>query len=72
MRQYFKIGTPVSGQYFDQNYSGTVIEYRPTPDFNNDIFTILLDNPITVYGSTRRRIEIHSNSDNNSIQSGII
>jgi hypothetical protein len=68
MRKYFKIGTPVSGHYFDQNYSGTVVEYRPTPDYNNDIFTIQLDSPITVYGWERDRIEIYSYSDNNSIQ----
>lgn len=58
----WKQGQQVVGTYCGQTYSGKINEAtRPTPDYNNMIFCVTLDEPITVFGEKRERIEIWTN-----------
>lgn len=61
-------GEKVSGVYCGQEFTGKLNAYtRPTYDYRNTIFSIALDNEITVYGMKRTSIEIESNSKTNTV-----
>ena len=66
---HWKQGERVTGMYCGHAYAGRIgAGTRPTPDYRNVIFAVLLDNPIVVYGQLREYIEVHTNSACNSIQ----
>lgn len=58
------VGRRVSGVYFGQSFTGTIgDDTRPTPDYKNIQFVIILDRPMVVYGTVRDRITLLTNSD---------
>lgn len=67
-KSQWKVGDSVSGEYFFVSFSGKLNgSTRPTPDYRNVIFCIDLDQEITVFGLSRKRIEIWSNDEQNKI-----
>lgn len=57
-------GDRVTGLYCGVAFSGCLSDRsRPTPDFKNVIFSVVLDSAIVVFGSSRERIEITTNSE---------
>ena len=50
-------GSKVTGTYYDQSYSGTVESTRPnTMRHDVQVYHVILDSEITVYGDTRKSI----------------
>ena len=59
----WKQGQDVIGVYHGKHFTGKIgSETRPTVDGRNVQFQILLDSPISVYGTLRERIMIETNS----------
>lgn len=56
-------GQRAIGVYCGKHFDGVINENtRATPDGRNVIFGVTLDNPITIYGKTRNRVEVWTNS----------
>ena len=59
----FKTGQDVIGVYCGKHFTGNLgPETRPTVDGRNISFQVILDYPITVYGTLRDRLFIETNS----------
>lgn len=61
-------GEHVNGVYCGVPFAGKLTAYtRPTPDYKNVIFDVLLDAPITVFGMQKASVEVLSNHATNTI-----
>ncbi len=59
---HWKLGEAVTGTYCGVAFAGTLDAYtRPTPDYKNVIYSVQLDQPIVVFGQTRKSVEVWSN-----------
>jgi len=59
----WKQGQACVGVYHGKHFTGQIgPETRPTVDARNVQFQIILDAPISVYGSLRERVMIETNS----------
>jgi len=66
---HWVVGEAVKGTYCGVAFAGKLDAYcRPTADYKNVIFSVLLDNEIIVYGETRTSIEVWTNHPANTIQ----
>jgi hypothetical protein len=54
----FNEGDKVRGTYYRQPYLGKVVEARWHSCENHKLYTVLLDEPIKVYGLFRTRIQV--------------
>jgi hypothetical protein len=64
-RSEYRTGQWVVGVYFGKPFSGRISpETRPTPDYYNIQFHIVLDAPIEVFGQVREQIYVETNSSN--------
>lgn len=62
-KSQWKQGQNVVGVYHGKHFSGVIgSETRPTVDGRNVQFQIILDAPISVYGTVRERLMIETNS----------
>jgi hypothetical protein len=62
-KSQWKQGQKVVGVYHGQQFAGAIgPETRPTIDGRNVQFQIILNVPITVYGTPRERVMIETNS----------
>lgn len=65
----WNIGGTVRGIYCGVPFVGTLTGYtRPTPDYKNTIFDILLNEKITVFGMTKESVEVWSNHKTNTCE----